>query len=130
MLEYYDGLGSGKRSMSEDDKYWCRVLDNIEVSPTGVQYFLNSLNLKDKIDITFSNRKNVRRFGTCWPKSRRIILYRHSAGTLVHEIAHIKEFVLYGDTGHTKRFNEVLRGLTKQYVQLYPNVEDDSNYKR
>ena len=67
-------------------------LDSIGLNEAQIFVFTQALTNKLKVEpisVEVSKRKTKNRRGTAWNKSRRIVLYRHSAETLIHELAHI-----------------------------------------
>ena len=44
---------------------------------------------EDVISVELSNRRTSSRWGTAWPHKRKVIIYRHTAWVLIHEVAHI-----------------------------------------
>jgi len=44
---------------------------------------------EDIISIELSHRRTTQRWGTAWTAKRKVVLYRHTAWCLLHEIAHI-----------------------------------------
>jgi hypothetical protein len=44
---------------------------------------------EDIISVELSHRRTTQRWGTAWPRDRRVILYRHTAWCFLHEVAHI-----------------------------------------
>ena len=66
-------------------------LQNHLIDEAVVTDFLNLLYDmgEDKISIELSHRRTTQRWGTAWPLKRRVVLYRHTAWCLIHEIGHI-----------------------------------------
>lgn len=87
-------------------------LHNIEIQPDMALAFLQWQQIPAKVE--FSQRATQRRWGTAWTKSRRVILYRASVWTFLHEIAHI----VAGNPGHGPDFGQVLHALYLKWKEL------------
>jgi hypothetical protein len=68
------------------------------------------------IKIEFSNRKYPHTWGSAWVGSRRIKVYRHSVGVVLHELAHVLTCDL--KEHHGKRFAAILDECIETYQAL------------
>ena len=80
-------------------------LENRPITPEEAGLFLQWQQIPCTVE--FSWRDTKRQWGTAWTKSRRVVLYRHSVWTFLHELAHI----VAGHHGHAGDFPVALRGL-------------------
>jgi len=93
------------------------LLNNTPISEKEAKDFSEwySLNYnKPKLlRLTLSNRKCKRRWGSTWPSRKRIILYRHSVGVFLHELAHVT--VDDPKEHHGKKFAAELDNIHRAY---------------
>lgn len=82
-------------------------LTNVLIDRAGMDEFLNLLydNGEAKMDITLSDRRTTRRWGSAFYMDRRVILYRHTVWVFLHEVAHVMDV-------HTSVFNSAQRVRT------------------
>ena len=88
-------------------------LENMPITLEDATLFLQWQQIP--LTIEFSERNTKQRWGTAWPKEGRIILYRHSIWTFLHEVAHI---VAGPGQHHAGDFPAALRGLYIAWKQL------------
>jgi hypothetical protein len=102
-------------------------LNNVEVSPTEARALVLKLQKHfsdcEPIRLEFSNRRPRRTWGSAWIGSRRIKLYRHSVGVLLHEVAHLLTHSF--DEHHGRRFATLLDECIKVYQGYQPQVAED-----
>ena len=87
-------------------------LNNEPITGEKATLFLMWQNIVASVE--FSNRKTEYRWGTCWQKSKRIVLYRHSVWVFLHELAHL----VAPDDNHMGDYPTALRGLYLQWLKL------------
>ncbi len=88
MVVSNSGSGNSTTMVSEKEKI---RLQNTLIDTGRVQQFLNLLYGMGeyKIEVQLSNRKTSHRWGTAWQYKRKVILYRHTVWTFLHEVGHI-----------------------------------------
>lgn len=110
---------------------WCRtpVERQVELNNTAIGYWESTSFIKRcypgrPFQLEFSARNTVRRWGTCWPDESKIILYRHSAWVLLHELAH------FAHLGHGPEFGKELDRLVEVWEEMFdPKAIDIRNRK-
>lgn len=87
-LEHKDFSGTGHSKLKPSYKKRIRDLNNTKLRPSEVIDFHEISGIKP-INLEFSFRKTKRAWGVAWGVEERVILYRHSVGVYIHELAHI-----------------------------------------
>lgn len=90
------------------------TLNNTPLTIDIVNDFLDYAQLGD-VSVILSLRQTKHRWGTAWKKQKRVVLYRHSAWMLLHELAHIKA---PNKSGHNCDFGRTLDDLYAQWVEF------------
>lgn len=130
-LTFSNQPGSGNKS-SRVPKATQIALDNFEITTHIVKDFQKWLEKEEGlswVNVEISHRNTKNRLGTAMPGRNRVILYRHSAWILLHEISHIHvleflkrqftkgnvEFGYRDIKSHGKEFGATLAFLTKRF---------------
>lgn len=82
------GTGNSTCPVSKDEQV---RLQNHLIDESVVADFMQTLYDmgEDVISVELSHRQTTQRWGTAWTLKRRVVLYRHTAWTFLHEVAHI-----------------------------------------
>ena len=116
--------GTGVAQLTADYKKRLIELNDEEISYDQTIDFFIANQIKPVI-IEFSMRETRRQWGTAFYKQSRIILYRHSVGTFLHELAHIELFRKIDDCvpAHGLVFAKVLEHLIRKWNQTAVKLE-------
>lgn len=107
--KYKVGTGEARVSVSHAERV---RLNNKEITPDVASLFLTAHQIPAKVE--FSQRATMNAWGTCWSEEMRIILYRHSVWTFLHELAH----VLTPKDRHAGMFPIALKGLYLKWKEI------------
>ena len=110
-MEHVKECGTGNSYVQVAQSEMLR-LENVPLSMEMATLFLHWQ--KISLTLEFSQRDTKSRWGTAWPKKRKVVLYRHSVWTFLHEVAH----VVAGHHGHVGVFPVALRGLYLAWREL------------
>jgi hypothetical protein len=82
------GTGNSTCPVSEMERVRLQnhIIDDSVVS--DFMQFLYDMG-EDIISVELSHRQTTQRWGTAWTAKRRVVLYRHTAWTFLHEVAHV-----------------------------------------
>lgn len=110
-MEEFENAGTGD--------YYCTVpeevrvaLNNTLISESQIGLILGLVSCKTKVYLM--TRTPRHRWGTAFKKSNRILLYRPSVWTFLHELAHI----LTEEYGHGLEFGKKLDTLCELWLKL------------
>src|SRR4030042_4822372 len=81
-------------------------LNNTPLNIGDAQAFLEWQQLPVRVEFSYQHTK--RRWGSAWPKERRIVLYRHTVWIFLHDLAHV---LCNPGEHHGHRFARCLEGL-------------------
>ena len=88
-------------------------LENTPITAEQIGLFLGWQQIPARVEL--SSRNTKQRWGTAIASEGRIILYRHSVWTFLHEIAHI---IAGHKCGHSGDFPVALRGLYLAWKEI------------
>jgi hypothetical protein len=98
-------------------------LQNWVIDYSVVQDFLQLLYDmgEEPIKVKLSNRRTSSRWGTAWGRERRTVIYRHTAWTFLHELAHIlvwnKDNLFKQPKAHGREFGKYLKMLYETWME-------------
>ena len=110
-LSKVNNNGTGESRLSKEHKVRMVNLNNSPVTLSKINAFFKINNLRPS-HVNLSDRSTKCRWGTAWHTQNRLILYRHSEGVFIHELAHIHAYRKYSvNCKHDTVFTSVLEKL-------------------
>lgn len=91
-------------------------LNNTHITPEIAELFLLANMIPCQVE--FSSRDTKRRWGTAFARSKRVILYRHTVWTFLHEVAHTIADVA---EHHGPQFGQILDALYLKWKVVETN---------
>jgi hypothetical protein len=110
-VEYTNHPGTGNSYVGVEWSEMVR-LQNTPVDKEQIKLFLTWQQMA--VTVELSSRQTRKRWGSAWPKKKRIVLYRQSVWTFLHELAH----VLTPGDHHSGMFPAALHGLYLKWKEI------------